>query len=111
MVNLEAIENKKKHIEKQIEALKNNEQVIAKVGGTVSVNKQHEIDFQNVRLSYLENLKTMTEEEIIIEKDIIETSLPKEALNCKFGMMSGLDEETIQKIMKLEKIDIALGVM
>ena len=58
--NLIKIEAKKNHIEKQIQALENNEKVVAKIGSLVSVNKKHEIDFQKNRLAYLKNLEGMT---------------------------------------------------
>jgi CRISPR/Cas system CSM-associated protein Csm2 small subunit len=112
MKKISKINNKKKHIELQIEALERNEKVFLKIGGKVSVNKQSEIDFQKNRLNYLKSLELMNDDEILIEQQRLINTLSDEILiKNKFGIMCGLGKDDIDVIMKLEFIDIALGVV
>ena len=102
--------NKRAHVEEQIEALRANARIVARVGGVTASNMEGEVAFQQERLDLIDWL-------IAADEAAVRARL---ALECApfgdgavglltTGNVTGLTPELVQRVSRAELCQIALG--
>lgn len=93
-----------------VEDLKNSAKVIHRVGGTTKRSHKVEIEFQQTRIDNLEWCLEATEDEIKEVYDELIDTLEEDEKGCLYGNMRGLPKEVVEKLIKVEDFQLALGI-
>ncbi|WP_408954725.1 hypothetical protein [Natroniella sp. ANB-PHB2] len=104
------INSKIKNIKSAIKDLENNRKVLHRVGGLTSQGPEAEIEFQTKRLELFKWCLEAEQEEIEQELEDLEGQLEEDELACKYGIVKGLPGDTIEKLIKIEDLELALGI-
>jgi len=109
-LRIDLVDRKLNTINTVIKNLEANSKVKHRIGGTTNQNVNLEIEFQTKRKELLEWAKSVTYEEVEAKKEELEGTLTSEELNCKYGTVKGLTNETQNTIAYIEDLEIALGI-
>lgn len=99
---------KKDLVQRQIDELNRNAQIMDRVGGSTSVDVRGEVDFQTKRLDILTWASTQTEAGIRARIAALTTELGT-AVAAKYGVVRGLPDVVIDKIAALELLELVVG--
>jgi hypothetical protein len=98
-----------RQVQAQIRALRGNERVVTRLGGTTSASLGDEIVFQRQRLAVLRWALTATEVQIRARRAARAVDVGGDGVAAKYSVLRGLPDATMAKIAEMELLDIAVG--
>lgn len=97
------------HLAEQIDALRRNERIVARVGGVDHASLGDEVAFQQARADVLTWAASHTAAEIVTRRAKVHAQLGVDGVAAKGGNMRGLPPSVVALICEAELLDLALG--
>lgn len=103
---------KKREIENVITHLERGADIYFRIGGRPPLAVEEELAFQQSRVELLDwaLAEERTSADILARLNAYKDSLPPDAENLKYGAVSGLPQELIETIAKIELLEMVAGV-